>query len=439
MLGAAGKEAFVSAVEPAWEAGKSAGRFVKSVFGGATDTSPSKIKTTQTVTSPTTGDVILLGPEQDAARSMTSGQIRAGLDAVAASPTTPPGMQPAAKYTNDTKNFTATATRPEGTATMRFDTGVGTTPPANDKERIAGIAGRVSPENPYGVDVVGGNARTGQIWAGAATDAEAARNLQARVEQDQATQADVARLNRATDAMRELREARSPKAGFGVDSIGGGPDKLDVASGRVINRDTPANVVADRMAGAAATARRFGGSGRTGREVAKQIGDAYQADKTLQAEEMKAGVENARGAAQFGLQERQLNRSLAADEYNRGVDADKELYKREQDQWQQGQDIDTENQKVSAKAVEEAKINPAETRAYGMKLWEGFSGAERALVSQRIPGLEKRLLNNSLAPSDLLELDRLRQTQQSATSFVRRWLGETAPPSEVVQRAYGTK
>jgi hypothetical protein len=115
------------------------------------------------------------------------------------------------------------------------------------------------------------------------------------------------------------------------------------------------------------------------------------------------------------------------------------LYKREQDQWKQGQDIDTENQKIAAKAVEEAKINPAETRAFGMKLWEGFSDTERAQVGQRIPGLDKRLLNNSLTPSDILELDRLRQTQQSATPFYRRWLGETASPSEVAQRAYGTK
>lgn len=173
-------------------------------------------------------------------------------------------------------------TRPEGIASIQPNTGMVQTAPLTEKERIAGIAGRVSPENPYGANVVGGNIRTNQIRGGAASDEEATRNLQDRALQDQATQAEVARLNRATDALRSLREERSPAFRFGVDSIGGGPDKLDVASGRVINRDTPANVVADRMTSAVDTARRFGAGGRAGREIAKQMGDAYTADKELQ-------------------------------------------------------------------------------------------------------------------------------------------------------------
>ena len=172
--------------------------------------------------------------------------------------------------------------RSEGTASIQPNTGVVQTAPLTEKERIAGIAGRISPENPYGANVVGGNMRTNQIRIGAANDEETARNLQDRVLQDQATQSEVARLNRATDALRSLREERSPAFRFGVDSIGGGPDKLDVASGRVINRDTPANVVADRMTSAVDTARRFGAGGRAGKEIAKQMGTAYTADKELQ-------------------------------------------------------------------------------------------------------------------------------------------------------------
>jgi hypothetical protein len=175
-----------------------------------------------------------------------------------------------------------TVTRPEGTASIQPNTGIVQTAPLTEKERIAGIAGRISPENPYGANMVGGNMRTNQIRIGAATDEEAARNLQDRALQDQATQAEVARLNRATDSLKSLREERSPAFRFGVDSIGGGPDKLDVASGRVINRDTPTNVVADRMMSAVDTARRFGAGGKAGRLAAKQIGDAYMADKELQ-------------------------------------------------------------------------------------------------------------------------------------------------------------
>ena len=197
-----------------------------------------------------------------------------------------------------------TVTRPEGTATIQPGTGVATpesgnfkeligqSPQSKEKERIAAIANRISPENPYGADVV--NMPAGRMQVGARTDAEAARNLQDRAAQDQATQAEVARLNRATDAMQSLREARSPKFSFGASSIGGGPDTLDVASGRVINRDTPASVVASRMQDAVNTARRFGGfgGGKTGRLIAEEIGKVYLADKALQQSELEAGVKN---------------------------------------------------------------------------------------------------------------------------------------------------
>lgn len=201
-----------------------------------------------------------------------------------------------------------TVTRPEGTATIQPGTGVATpesgnfkeligqSPQSKEKERIAAIANLISPENPYGADVV--NMLAGRMQVGARTDAEAARNLQDRTAQDQATQAEVARLNRATDAMQSLREARSPKFSFGASSIGGGPDALDVASGRVINRDTPASVVASRMQDAVNTARRFGGfgGGKTGKLIAEEIGKVYLADKALQQSELEAGIKNNQAA-----------------------------------------------------------------------------------------------------------------------------------------------
>ena len=193
-----------------------------------------------------------------------------------------------------------TVTRPEGTATIQPGTGVATPESGNFKELIGqspqSITNRISPENPYGVDVV--NMPAGRMQVGARTDAEAARNLQDRAAQDQATQAEVARLNRATDALQSLREARSPKFSFSASSIGGGPDTLDVASGRVINRDTPASVVASRMQDAVNTARRFGGfgGGKTGRLIAEEIGKVYLADKALQQSELEAGVKNNQAA-----------------------------------------------------------------------------------------------------------------------------------------------
>lgn len=181
-------------------------------------------------------------------------------------------------------------TRPEGTAAFQPSTGISTPAKLTERQRIAGIATRISPENPYGADVVGGGMRTGQVRVGAGTDAEAARNLQARELQDQAASAEAARLDRATEAMRSLREAQSPAFSFGVRSIGGGPDPLDVASGRVIDRDTPANVVAGRMANAVQDARRFGVGGKGGRLAAEQIGKSYLADKEMQQAEMESAA-----------------------------------------------------------------------------------------------------------------------------------------------------
>ncbi len=207
--------------------------------------------------------------------------------------TKPAGVVPAATYSENIRPATITATRPEGVTTMRRFTGE--TIPSQT------IEDRTSPENPYGANIVGSaipGAKQGG-WVGATTDAEAARNIQDRALQDQASQAEVARLNRATDAMRSLREAQSPRFSFGASSIGGGPDTLDVASGRVINRDTPASVVAGRMQDAVSTARRFGGfgGGKTGRLVAEEMSKGYLADKALQQSELETGVKNNQIAA----------------------------------------------------------------------------------------------------------------------------------------------
>lgn len=172
-----------------------------------------------------------------------------------------------------------TVTRPEGVATIRKFTGGEGAP----------LAARISPENPYGADVTNPAVLTGQVRVGAATDEEAARNLNDRALQDQAALAEVTRLNRATEALRELREVRSPQFKFGAESIGGGPDALDVASGRVINRDTPANVIAGRMQGAVEDARRFGAGRKAGLVAAEQLGNVYIADKNLQGLENRTG------------------------------------------------------------------------------------------------------------------------------------------------------
>lgn len=186
-----------------------------------------------------------------------------------------------------------TVTRPEGTATIQPGTDAAKTVPRMSDGSNWGLIRTPtdlrSPENPYSADVTNPAVRTGQIRVGAATDAEAARNLESRALQDQAVQAEVARLNRATEAVRSLNEARNPRFSFGASSIGGGPDTLDVASGRVINRDTPVNVVADRMRGAIESSRGLGG-GKAGRLIAEQMGKAYIADKELQQAEMQANV-----------------------------------------------------------------------------------------------------------------------------------------------------
>jgi len=278
-----------------------------------------------------------------------------------------------------------TVTRPEGTATIQPGTGVATSESGNSKEligqypqSIATVANRISPENPYGADVV--NMPAGRMQVGARTDAEAARNLQDRAAQDQATQAEVARLNRATDAMQSLREARSPKFSFGASSIGGGPDTLDVASGRVINRDTPASVVASRMQDAVSTARRFGGfgGGKTGRLIAEEMGKVYLADKALQQSELEAGVKNNQAVAASNAD---MNKFLVGQQnFAQQQNMEKAKLNMEQQKFEQQQGLDKERLTVEKDALR----NKQESTALGRQKY--------------IDTQQKEFMNNYIAP-----------------------------------------
>jgi hypothetical protein len=104
--------------------------------------------------------------------------------------------------------------RPEGTAKIQPNTRVVETSPVGTP-----LAGRISSINPYGADVTSPALNTNQVRVGAGTDAEAARNLQDRALQDQASGAEVQRLNRATEAMRELRAARRGVSVNELDSV----------------------------------------------------------------------------------------------------------------------------------------------------------------------------------------------------------------------------
>jgi len=288
-----------------------------------------------------------------------------------------------------------TVTRPEGTATIQPGTGVATSesgnskeligqsPQSKEKERIAAIANRISPENPYGADVV--NMPAGRMQVGARTDAEAARNLQDRAAQDQATQAEVARLNRATDAMQSLREARSPKFSFGASSIGGGPDTLDVASGRVINRDTPASVVASRMQDAVSTARRFGGfgGGKTGRLIAEEIGKVYLADKALQQSELETGVKNNQAAT-----------TSAADMNKYLLDQQKFAYQQGIDKARLNIDANTLKDKQASTILEQQKYADTQQKSF----MDNFIAPEGAPVDELKSGILAMSKATGLSP-----------------------------------------
>lgn len=269
-----------------------------------------------------------------------------------------------------------TVTRPEGTAAFQPGAGVATPESRNFKELIGqspqSIANRISPENPYGADVV--NMPAGRMQVGARTDAEAARNLQDRAAQDQATQAEVARLNRATDAMQSLREARSPKFSFGASSIGGGPDTLDVASGRVINRDTPASVVASRMQDAVDTARRFGGfgGGKTGRLIAEEIGKVYLADKALQQSELEAGIKNNQAAT-----------TSAADMNKYLLDQQKFAYQQGIDKERLNIDANTLKDKQASTILEQQKYADTQQKSF----MDNFTAPEGAPVDELKSGI----------------------------------------------------
>ena len=280
-----------------------------------------------------------------------------------------------------------TVTRPEGTATFKPGAGVATPESGNVKELIGqspqAITNRISPENPYGADVV--NMPAGRMWVGARTDAEAARNLQDRAAQDQATQAEVARLNRATDALQSLREARSPKFSFGASSIGGGPDTLDVASGRVINRDTPASVVASRMQDAVDTARRFGGfgGGKTGRLIAEEIGKVYLADKALQQSELEAGIKNNQAAT-----------TSAADMNKYLLDQQKFAYQQGIDKARLNIDANTLKDKQANTILEQQKYTDTQQKSF----MDNFIAPEGAPVDELKSGILAMSKATGLSP-----------------------------------------
>lgn len=274
--------------------------------------------------------------------------------------------------------------RPEGTATYSPNT-VTPTLPNTQATPIKNIARRASPENPYGADITDKAIRTNQIRVGALTDAEAARNMESRALQDQATQAEVARLNRATDAMQSLREARSPKFSFGASSIGGGPDTLDVASGRVINRDTPASVVASRMQDAVNTARRFGGfgGGKTGRLIAEEIGKVYLADKALQQSELEAGIKNNQAAT-----------TSAADMNKYLLDQQKFAYQQGIDKARLNIDANTLKDKQANTILEQQKYTDTQQKSF----MDNFIAPEGAPVDELKSGILAMSKATGLSP-----------------------------------------
>jgi len=320
-------------------------------------------------------------------------------------------------------NMANTVIRPEGTATIQPGTGVampesgnfkeliGQSPQTKAKEYIAGAIDRSSTENPYGTDVT--SLPAGRIWVGARTDAEAARNIQDRASQDQATQAEVARLNRATDAMRSLREAQSPKFSFGASSIGGGPDALDVASGRVINRDTPASVVASRMQDAVQDARRFGGfgGGKTGRLIAEVIGKSYLADKALQQSELETGVKN-----------NQINAANAADMNRFLVDQQKFAQQRNMDKARLNMEAGALQNKQESTALARQKYADTQQKEFMNNYIapEGAPGDELKsgiLAMSKATGLSPDIMNTYL--------------QRVATANNVDW--KNAPPKDLKQ------
>jgi hypothetical protein len=126
-----------------------------------------------------------------------------------------------------------TIARPEGVANIQRGTEVVEAPITNmqqaERARIAGIKGRISPENPYGADVVGGNMRTGQVQ-GISTQEQADRNLQSRFEQDANANKMAASFDRSTEALRDLRAER----------MGIPRSQLDIREGRVAGSGTAA-------------------------------------------------------------------------------------------------------------------------------------------------------------------------------------------------------
>jgi hypothetical protein len=300
-------------------------------------------------------------------------------------------------------------------------------------------------------------------FVGAATDAEAARNLQDRAAQDQAAQAVVASLNRGAEAERNTRAERLGISRSVLDQMEGRPTSPSLfdAPQQTTQDTTPFSRPGDGFGDAELRQARMqrdiegakgrkkdalvaqyaaeftkpahaGGSGQNSSDdrLKLYLNQLDRADKSRDR-----AVDNARADQSLELQRAQLRESQTQGQYNRDRGAAEFLRNQSNDRLKLGEDRLKATDSAAQRFADQYKNTPgvlAAVRRYGRQL---IADPRLAQVN---PGLAQRIRDETLSFSDLEELKGIMEGSISPTHIYdpTSWFADNLTPSQAVDKVY---
>lgn len=298
-------------------------------------------------------------------------------------------------------------------------------------------------------------------FVGATTDAEAARNLQDRLAQDQAAQAMVASLNRGAEAERNARAERLGISRSVLDQMEGrpAPPSLFDAPQQTIQDATPFSRPGDGFGDAELRQARMqrdieGAGGRKRDALVAQYaaeftkpahagGGQNSSDDRLklylnQLDRMDKSrdraVDNARADQSLELQRAQLRESQTQGQYNRDRGAAEFLRNQSNDRLKLGEDRLKASTQAAQRFVDDFKgqVDLTAVKNYGRQL------IADPRLAQVDPGLAQRVRDNVLTYEDLHALKKMADAGRDPTHWYNpvSWFSDAPTPSQTVDKVY---
>lgn len=298
-------------------------------------------------------------------------------------------------------------------------------------------------------------------FVGAATDAEAARNLQDRAAQDQAAQAMVASLNRGAEAERNTRAERLGISRDVLDQMEGRPTppSLFDAPQQITQDTTPFSRPGDGFGDAELRQARMqrdieGAKGRKKDALVAQYaaeftkpahagGGQNPSDDRLklylnQLDRMDKSrdraVDNARADQSLELQRAQLRESQIQGQYNRDRGATEFLQNQSNDRLKLGENRLNYSTQAAQRFVDDFKgqVDLTAVKNYGRRL------IADPRLAQVDPGLAQRVRDNVLTYEDLHALKKMADAGRDPTHWYNpvSWFSDAPTPSQTVDKVY---